>query len=208
MEEGFKKAESSQAHSELVSEPGLPRIQLELNAEPIPRSAQKLGTLEPHPWTRYGARYIDTFVYSLVFGMLLGAVSKVSGLNLEIGTALLTILGVVAGTLLFEPFLLSDWGTTPGKLLFGVRIRNVDGSKLSFEQAAKRSLSVVIKGLGLAIPLFGIPLMIRQYLILKKKGRTSWDENLNVISSHQQVGEFRAFLGLTLIGLALALNYF
>jgi len=38
-----------------------------------------------------------------------------------------------------EAFLLSSWGTTPGKSLFGVVVRDENGNKLSFFQSLKRA---------------------------------------------------------------------
>lgn len=189
-----------------VENPELPLF--ESAAEPSSfKSAQEVGSLEPHPWIRYGARYIDSFLYSFCFGFVLGILDKAFSYQVQMNPLVLTALAVTSGTLLLEPYFLSSLGTTPGKWLFQVRIRNVNGSHLSFDQAIQRSLRVVVRGLGLGVPMIAIPLMIYQYRRLKSKGRTSWDEHLNVLSSHRKIGEARTFSALALIGLVLALSY-
>ena len=98
---------------------------------------------------------------------------------------------MVAGYALAEAAMLPSWGTTPGKALLGVTLRNRNGSKLTFEQALARSFKVAIKGVGLAIPLVSLFTHITAYNRLTNTGVTSWDEEGRFEVHHQPVGSGR-----------------
>ena len=55
-----------------------------------------------------------------------------------------------------EPLLLSTWGYTPGKWVLGLTVRNAEGGKLRFSQAAARLAGVFCRGEGYGIPLYNL----------------------------------------------------
>lgn len=157
------------------------------------------------PWIRYWARTFDYLLFCLVFG---GAASIAAP---EFGEINDTLSGVV---LLFaynfyEPALLALFGTTPFKAFLRVRVRNKDGSKLSYGQGLRRMLSVWFSGQGLGIPIATLITNIYAYNRLTNQGITSWDQNGNFTVSHQPVqwwrwliiiGVFVGFVALIVIG--------
>ena len=59
-------------------------------------------------------------------------------------------------TFIFEPLLLHLWGTTPGKWVFGLSVRDEDGKKLSLRTALYRTLGVFVHGMGGGIPFYDL----------------------------------------------------
>lgn len=134
--------------------------------------------VEPHPWSRYFARYLD---FSLA-GFLISTWIPVK-FNFHpyvINTLLKTII-VMLIWLFFESILISTWGTTPGKWMFGFRVVSTKdkSKKLSFVEALKRSYLMFIYGLGIEIPVITIGTLIYSCMNLDEKrylGLTKWDE--------------------------------
>ena len=151
--------------------------------------------LQVRPWVRYWAR---TFDY-LLFCMLFGGVASLA--IPEIAEADDTLLGIV---LLFaynfvEPALLTSMGTTPFKALFCIRVRNQDGSKLSYLQGLRRIFSVWTYGQGLGIPFVSLITCITSYNRLNRDRITLWDQKGGLVVTHQPVSWWRWLL---LVGLA------
>jgi len=143
-----------------------------------------------HPWKRYIARMIDNFLLMLVNLPVFVAVALVAGLLSDpgkmegaAGNYLITVaLGALAAVemVALETCLLATWGTTPGKRIFGLHVRNANGEKLSYRDAFKRS--GILQGMFLipALIPFGsilnIALLIFQRRQLLKTGYTTWDK--------------------------------
>lgn len=110
-----------------------------------------------YPWRRYYARQIDLTLCGLLWAAvsLLGfhwwppreqpALLFWQFFDGYVGWALL---------FLFEPLLLHLWGTTPGKALFAISVRDADGNKLSWKHALRRTWGVFSKGYGYGVPIY------------------------------------------------------
>ena len=105
------------------------------------------------PWRRYFARSLDLLLYGTLWSVLLALVFRINILwrgplgNLLDTAATLTLMAAL------EPLFLHRWGTTPGKALFRLKLTRSDGSYLSLQEGFRRTLSVIIMGLGLTITL-------------------------------------------------------
>lgn len=78
--------------------------------------------------------------------------------------------------LLLEPLLLHLWGTTPGKFLFGMKLRDSEGEKLSLSDAFFRTWGALFWGLGLNIPYFGFWRLWHSYSTVEdRKERNRWE---------------------------------
>lgn len=78
--------------------------------------------------------------------------------------------------LLLEPLLLHLWGTTPGKFLFGMKLRDSEGEKLSLADAFFRTWGALFWGLGLDIPYFGFWRLWHSYsVVMDKHDRNRWE---------------------------------
>jgi uncharacterized RDD family membrane protein YckC len=137
------------------------------------------------PWIRYWARYLDTIVFVFLFGVVLEIMS-LSDYFTTIEQYLLGIL-VLFIWIPVEALLISTLGTTLGKLLLGIKVRNTDGSKLSFQTAFKRSIYVWWRGQGAGLPIVSFVANLNGYQTLKHDLRqTTWDRDLNINVTHQQ----------------------
>ena len=109
------------------------------------------------PWRRYFARLLDLSLYGLIWSM-------VGQWGLRINPALQPPLtwAVLCGyvgcalMLVIEPLLLHFWGTTVGKWVFGLSVRDEDGHKLSIRTAFARTWGVFYNGMGVNIPVYGL----------------------------------------------------
>jgi uncharacterized RDD family membrane protein YckC len=146
------------------------------------------------PWPRFFARCIDIMLFAILIGIILGIFSP--GL-LEIND---TILGILL-TLAFvfaEPLMFSTWGTTPGKWLLTIKVRNLDGTRMTYSKALDRSLLVWIKGLGLGIPIVTLFTQLYSYNTLKKKGVASWDKDRFYVT-HGKISEWKIAIVVIII---------
>ena len=184
---------------------------------PIPASVaatskpQSRWRTAPHaPWSRWAARTLDTFAVGFPFGMLLLFVVAAVG-GPQFANALSTsplinneiVLGIV---LLFAcvpifAALISWTGTTPGKWLFGLRVRSKSGQKLTLASALGREVYVVAAGNGLGIPIVALVCSLVQYSKLKKCEPASWDEDGTEVLylNHTPATQLRAALGVFLL---------
>jgi len=143
------------------------------------------------------------------FGFMVGIVT------LFIYEPLLNIPEAMAGIIIcflyvfIEPVMLASWGTTPGKALFRVRLRDSNNSKPTYPEALTRAFNVWIRGIGLGIPIVALFTQITAYNRLTKESITSWDKEGGFKVSHQIIGVgrvmliiaiFMAFVSLMVLG--------
>lgn len=167
----------------------------ELDAEQVASERQTTQTADQleisgpqiRPWVRYFARTIDIAAFSFISGAVLGFVYPAA---LNINETLFGVIVLIA-YLFVEPLLLATWGTTLGKWLLKVRLRTFSGNKLSYSDALGRTFSVLLRGMGLGLPLISLITLIVAYNRLTKEGTTSWDYDGGYVVSHQEIGPFR-----------------
>ncbi len=98
------------------------------------------------PWRRYFARSLDDTLYRTLIVAALQLFARVNILRIQesSGGRFLLSLGALALMLAAETLSLALTGTTPGKALLGLRVLREDGSRLSFEEAGRRTGYVVL----------------------------------------------------------------
>jgi len=152
-----------------------------------------------YPWRRYWARIFDiTFIMPIyIFIIALfppGLNYTITRMDNFIGGILLLLFYLI----FFEPMMLSSFGTTPGKALLGIKIRDLSGKKISYTTAMRRGFLVWLNGMGMGIPFIALFTMIIAYSKLKKNGITSWDEKCGINVIHDQLSIFRVILFITI----------
>lgn len=135
------------------------------------------------PWRRLFARLLDDYLYTtlwVIFGLLVIHKSPTS----DTGAAWTTAAGLIAVLLLVfvEPLFLATWGTTPGKWLLGLSVRNNTGQKLSYGEGFYRTVQALWYGFGFWIPIYNL---IRGYKCYYDctEGKTlewEWDSELQL----------------------------
>ena len=102
-------------------------------------------------WQRFFARYLDLVLCHAVWVALLPLLGYDLFRNRNGGALLVQLLSLL--TMFFlEPLLLHNFAATPGKWLFGLRVTNCDGGKLTYEAALNRTAFVFWYGIRLDLP--------------------------------------------------------
>src|ERR1700722_4752310 len=145
-----------------------------------------------YAWRRYFARTVDN---TLVMGLIMAVLVVVTGfaavlVDQQAGLSYLRWIGgggFLKATLFtfiafllwlpIEALFLSAVGATPGKWIFGIRVRTQSGDLLSYGTSISRATLVTIKGLALGIPLASLATLMVSYDHLVKKGTMSWDDD-------------------------------
>ncbi|MDP0490353.1 MAG: RDD family protein [Verrucomicrobiota bacterium JB023] len=137
-------------------------------AAPVPPPIPQAG----HLWRRFAARWFDWTVFQtiVIVALLLAGVNLVP-LFQSGSVILVTILPAI----LVEAILLAQWGTTPGKWLTGLKLRNRHDDKLTAGAAILRTIRVWLMGMGLGTFLLLIPLHLLSAWLLVKKNLVLWD---------------------------------
>ena len=141
------------------AKPSTPFKKAEPPKEP-PTEAQMWAWRNPahdHPWMRYFARAIDVLLVGLVIDILgwliipaYAAMEKSTFVEWFLSFCLLVF------TLALEPFWLHFWGYTPGKWIFGLKLRDRNGEKLSVSEGYIRAFRVFKEGYGFHIPFYNL----------------------------------------------------
>lgn len=169
-------------------------------------------------WARWFARGIDgllltpfVFILFAAMGVLIELgrlppvlyewmVQPVAAVAMELGARFLLML-------LWEPLFLSNTGTTPGKWVFGIRVRRSNGDKLSLLRAVNRFLRVWLIGMGAYVPLLSLVLSLMARARLIGSGSTVWDDQLDCVVQHRQRNPLIWTLAIVLVvGVNAAVN--
>ena len=102
-------------------------------------------------WQRFFARSLDVTLYHAFWVTLLPLLGYNLFRNRNGGAMLVQVLSLL--TMFFlEPLLLHIFAATPGKWLFGLRVTDGDGGKLTYEAALNRTAFVFWYGIWLDLP--------------------------------------------------------
>ncbi|HEX3025678.1 MAG TPA: RDD family protein [Clostridia bacterium] len=140
------------------------------------------------PWVRFFARMIDyVLIYSIIIFFL-----KIMTPGLFALYQSVTYISIPALVwLIIEAILISTIGTTPGKWILRITVRNSDGSKLNFKNSLLRSLMVFSCGYGLSLPYVNIITSIISFIYLKSNKKTLWDKKMNLQVTHEKIDTWR-----------------
>ncbi len=160
----------------------------------------------PRPWLRFWARVLDYLWFTFVISLLLRPL-LMGNMEAMMTDPVLRYVPWDTALLLFyiplESWLLSTFGTTPGRALLRIQVRRLDGSLPSFRQAMARSFQVFLKGLALGLPVVYFLAMAWWRIRLLQKGVTTWDEACETRVEH---GEPEVWRYLTLAGIILGVG--
>lgn len=108
------------------------------------------------PWRRFFARTLDEVLYSFIWNMILILVFRVNIANMGTGGNILDFAVCLILTVFLEPLQLSLFGTTLGKSILGLSVRDNNDRKLTYNEALSRTCQVLLHGCGLNFPLFNL----------------------------------------------------
>jgi len=167
------------------------------SSAPVDQSKAFLGG-QHHPWRRFLARTVDICTSGLVLFLILVFAFSATMPEQAAGFTKAIENPIAASVLLYliwlpaEALLLSLFGTTPAKWLFGIRVEHPGGSLLSLAEALNRSFLVFVQGVGFGIPFVALFTQLFAYRRLTKTGTTLWDTSTSAVVLHKKWGLFRA----------------
>ena len=128
-----------------------------------------------YPWRRYFARIFDASMYSMIWSAFLALAFHVNLVSRSNPGRLLDSFIAIVLMLFLEPLWLHFLGTTPGKAIFGLRIENDDGSRLSYGEGLERTWGVIGAGLGYNIPIYSLVRLWKSYKLCRDFEPQPWD---------------------------------
>jgi uncharacterized RDD family membrane protein YckC len=143
----------------------------EAPVQPLPTERPQ-PEASPHLIRRFWARWFDLYLYSGFwwFGMWLAG----RDVGAVIGNIWLILFQYVPWFAI-EAILLHRYGTTPGKWLLGIKVRNEDGSRLTLPQSVRRSMRVMFLGVGLGWGIVALMCQVMAVFTTRRLGKPLWD---------------------------------
>lgn len=158
-------------------------------------AALSLPISPPRPWVRLVARIVDLAALGLALGLVAAAVNP---RWIEAAGNSFVLL-----TIPLEAVLLATWGTTPGKALLRVSVRDQGGSKLSFGTALRRSAAVWTFGLAANQSIILVTGLM-SWRRLGRRGATYWDQLDGHRVDHGDPAAWRFLIAIAVVILAVA----
>ena len=156
-----------------------------------------------HPWRRYLARSFDGLIYMLLWALVLAFVFHVNVVDRNNSESFLDGLITTIMMLFLEPLLLHLFATTPGKAIFGLRIENPDGSRLSYIEGIERTWGLFSRGMGFSIPIYNIIRLWKSYNLCIEKEIQPWDESISYTIKDRKWYRSVLYMGGVAVTLAL-----
>jgi uncharacterized RDD family membrane protein YckC len=168
------------------------RLMRRLEVGAIEQTAAVLKARRAVAWRRFVARIIDLHMARAVLVGGLAMADRDRAWDFMFPALTVVFLAPVAWVFLEACFLVIA-GTTPGRAMLGLRVRDRDGALLTFRAALKRSVLVWAAGSGLGLPMqFLLPpaqwaMGFHQY---QTQGETIWDRTAGSRVEHRVVPPF------------------
>lgn len=146
------------------------------------------------PFRRLMARSVDFAWLGVLWDGLLAGIFHISPFEQSGFMELLALIAQIVLVLLLEPVFLHLFGTTPGKWILGLHIRDSEGGKLSLATARDRTKQVLWRGEGLYLPIYQWFRLWKSYRDCAEGIISSWDYENSVSYTLKDRKGFRWFL--------------
>jgi uncharacterized RDD family membrane protein YckC len=150
-----------------------------------------------HPWRRFFSRIVEICTTGLVLFFLvlfvLGVVMprQADEFMQAIDNPIIASIVLYLILLPAEAMMLSLFGTTPAKWLFGIRVTHSSGNLLYFSEALNREFRFFYQGVCFGIPFITLIPQLFAYRRLTKTGTTLWDKSTGAVVLHKKWGVIR-----------------
>ena len=168
-----------------------------------PPAADSLPVVR-YPWRRYLARLLDHSLCVLLLNAALVLTLRFTFGDGALNTLIQSYLAWGVQFLL-EPLLLATWGTTPGKWIFGLKVRNAHGGKLTFREAAARLTALFGYGEGWSLPGYQLYRNYKCFRACDDGEVLPWDEGLSYTIRDESGLRGLAWAGAVALNVALSL---
>lgn len=131
----------------------------------------------PYPYVRFLGRMADVMMYMTLYLAVLRVFGVAYSPDLLPGSYE-ALLYICLPMVLLETVFVRTLGTTPGKAMLGVSVRDYRGKRLSFSTAFRRALFVMVLGLGCFAPTLTLLALFFSWWWVRRFGFTPWDRKL------------------------------
>lgn len=131
----------------------------------------------PYPYVRFLGKMADVMMHMTLYL----AVLRLLGLGFSpdfLPGSYEALLYLCLPLVLIEAAFVATLGTTPGKAMLGISVRDYLGRRLSFSTAFRRSLFVMVLGLGCFAPSLMLLALFFSWWWVRRFGFTPWDRKL------------------------------
>ena len=180
----------AQKYLNALDRPAEGRAISELNKDSAPMVA--------YPWRRFFARWLDFALYGVLwsaFGLLVLRFNPPGGVFFSLLGSYLNY----ATMLVVEPLLLSTWGYTPGKWIFGLQVKDISGGKLTWTDAMARTWLVFAKGEGFGIPFYNLYRYYKSYRACSDCETLPWEEERGYAIKDTKARRCWGFVGAAVV---------
>lgn len=193
-------------HAREIGESPLPPV------EPVPGAGAAQAQARVRPFLRFWARMFDYTAVSVLVFQLSDITLPQQGpdegfadlfarylLEMQKPEALVfarTLFLSLIGWHLLEAVLIHLIGTTPGKALFGLKVRADDGGPVPMLASLGRSFYVYVMGVGFYQFPFILIGMIFSFFRIQSTGKCLWDQHLKIRVENPPLGVVRIMLAI------------
>lgn len=161
----------------------------------------------PYPYVRFLGRMADVLMHMTLYL----AVLRILGVAFTpdfLPGSYEALLYLCLPMVLIEAAFIGTLGTTPGKAILGVSVRDYQGNRLSFATAFRRSLFVMVLGLGCFAPSLMALALFFSWWWVRRFGFTPWDRKLGTTDVlNESLTLRKVVMTLVLIILCLQIMY-
>lgn len=161
----------------------------------------------PYPYVRFLGRMADVLMHMTLYL----AVLRILGVAFTpdfLPGSYEALLYLCLPMVLIEAAFVGTLGTTPGKAMLGVSVRDYQGNRLSFSTAFRRSLFVMVLGLGCFAPSLMALALFFSWWWVRRFGFTPWDRKLGTTDVlNESLTLRKVVMTLVLIILCLQIMY-
>lgn len=183
-----------------------------VKAESVPEEAETaedegVVLVVPYPYVRFLGRMADVLMHMTLYL----AVLRILGVAFTpdfLPGSYEALLYLCLPMVLIEAAFIGTLGTTPGKAMLGVSVRDYQGNRLSFSTAFRRSLFVMVLGLGCFAPSLMALALFFSWWWVRRFGFTPWDRKLGTTDVlNESLTLRKVVMTLVLIILCLQIMY-
>lgn len=138
---------------------------------------QGMELVVPYPYVRFLGRMADVMMHLTLYLAVLRVFGVAFNPDLLPGSYE-ALLYICLPMILIEAVFLSTLGTTPGKAMLGVSVRDYRGNRLSFSTAFRRALFVMVLGVGCFAPSLMLLALFFSWWWVRRFSFTPWDKRL------------------------------
>lgn len=187
----------------------VPEMSQILRPDPVPPEDPN-RVIKPGPWSRFVARFIDLSLWYIpIFYLPFSLISSDAEMRLFtrtfwlwLGFAVVKMMLSTLACLIVDALVMAAVGTTPGKWLLRLTVRQEEGGKVPLSWLVARNLRLWLYGLGLGIPIVNFWCFWRSYQQAAKGVRNPWDSPRQLVVEQRLVKGWR--FGLAILALIVA----